>query len=239
MARRMKRESSSIRCQVEACDRPAHASGWREAHYRRLRKTGEPGPAEIRRYGTGDERCEFDGCERPHLSRGLCNAHYQQRRVNGQPVAAVRDKRYPAARDEQGRKMCGACEVWLPLDHYNRNVKTEDGLATVCRRCGRNYTLVRKFGITVAQYDAMLLAQGGACAACGKTEDANGRMLAVDHDHACCSGQVACGKCLRGLLCSPCNLLLGMADDDTRKLSLLIAYLRRTVRNGPLVATDG
>lgn len=51
----------------------------------------------------------------------------------------------------------------------------------------------------------MLKVQGGACAICrratGKT-----RRLAVDHDHQ--SGQV------RGLLCKPCNRLLGHARDD-------------------------
>lgn len=237
--RRAKVESGSLRCRLEGCERGAHASGWCEVHYRRLRETGDPGPVAIRRRGTGDDRCEFEGCERPHLSRGLCGAHYQQRRVKGQPVAAVRSKRYPEARDELGRKLCGTCEAWLTLEHYTRNVKTKDELSTVCRRCQRNSHLMRRFGIALVEYEAMLLSQDGGCAACGKTEEVNGRMLAVDHDHACCPGNITCGKCLRGLLCNPCNLVLGMTRDDVGKLGSLITYLRKANRARARTVADG
>jgi hypothetical protein len=60
-------------------------------------------------------------------------------------------------------------------------------------------TLVRRFGITLAEYDKMFNEQGGVCKICGGT---NGTIrLAVDHDHD--TGKV------RGLLCTRCNLVLG------------------------------
>lgn len=218
-------ESSPLRCSVGECGRAVRAAGWCEAHYQRLRKTGEIGPAAIRRRGTGDEVCKFEGCGRPHLSRGLCGAHYQQW-YNDRPLGRVRPKRDPAARDEAGRKLCGTCEVWLPLDRYHKNAKTSDGLATVCRRCQRSVGIKRRFGITQDQYEQMLSAQSGGCATCGKSEQENGRMLAVDHDHACCpDGEKTCGRCVRGLLCNPCNLLLGLAGDDVSRLAALIQYL--------------
>lgn len=43
--------------------------------------------------------------------------------------------------------------------------------------------------------------QNGCCAICGKTEEAEGRRLALDHDHE--TGVV------RGLLCLSCNQALG------------------------------
>ena len=39
------------------------------------------------------------------------------------------------------------------------------------------------------------------CEACGRVAT-----LSVDHDHACCPGQMSCGRCIRGSICQPCNL---------------------------------
>ena len=58
----------------------------------------------------------------------------------------------------------------------------------------REYHLLKKFGITVAQYEELLAKQGGTCALCDKTAETEGRALAVDHDHV--SGEV------RGILCA-------------------------------------
>jgi DNA-binding CsgD family transcriptional regulator len=67
--------------------------------------------------------------------------------------------------------------------------------------------LLRSFGVTPERYEALSARQNDACAICGKTEaDGSGRRLAIDHDHACCPGRRTCGKCIRGLLCTACNL---------------------------------
>lgn len=71
-----------------------------------------------------------------------------------------------------------------------------------------------RYGITTEQYDAMYEAQDGCCAMCGRPEPAEGRRLAVDHDHRCCPGRKSCGRCLRGLLCTSCNNHLGVLEDD-------------------------
>jgi hypothetical protein len=70
----------------------------------------------------------------------------------------------------------------------------------------------RKYGKTVEELEAIRLAQGGVCAIC-RTRDAN----VVDHCHE--SGL------FRGLLCSQCNSMLGMAKDDTTILRAGIEYL--------------
>lgn len=226
LERKEARERGSQPCSVGGCTRPQYVSGWCQSHYDRKKRTGETGAATFRRYGSGST-CEFAGCGRPHLSGGLCGAHYQQR-FNGRPLVPLRPRRDPYVRDEQGRKSCGVCEEWLPEDHYYRNARTRDGFATVCRRCNRSTGLQRKFGITLTQYEEILDRQGGGCAACGRTESANGRFLAVDHDHACCPTDETCGGCIRGLLCNPCNLLLGLAQDDTARLAALARYINRS-----------
>jgi len=81
------------------------------------------------------------------------------------------------------------------------------------------------YGITVEYLQAML--ERGVCDACGTTEPGP-KGWCVDHDHACCNDLLrACGNCVRGLLCSPCNLALGFAQDDPRRLEALAAYVRR------------
>ncbi len=66
--------------------------------------------------------------------------------------------------------------------------------------------LKRDYGLSVDRYNAMLEFQGGDCAICGKPM--TGRKN-VDHDHI--TGKV------RGLLCSGCNLRLGLFESAIRE----------------------
>lgn len=72
------------------------------------------------------------------------------------------------------------------------------------RESQREKQYKNRYGITVADYDRMLLAQGGRCAIC-KTDKSLGRgRFHVDHDHA--TGRV------RGILCHLCNTALGRIE---------------------------
>jgi hypothetical protein len=77
--------------------------------------------------------------------------------------------------------------------------------------------LIRHFGITPIQYQAMFEAQGEVCAIC-QQGDSSGRRLAVDHDHQ--TGRV------RGLLCWACNTTLGHLRESASTLERAIKYLR-------------
>lgn len=68
---------------------------------------------------------------------------------------------------------------------------------------------MKKKHITASQYMIMLMNQFGCCP-CGRELET----AAIDHDHKCCPGKVSCGKCVRGLLCNRCNLLLGMVEKE-------------------------
>lgn len=76
-----------------------------------------------------------------------------------------------------------------------------------------------RYNITVERYRDLLAEQNHGCALCGRTEEQNGRNFAIDHDHRCCPEENrSCGKCVRGLLCSPCNVAVGYFEqEDTRR----------------------
>jgi hypothetical protein len=78
----------------------------------------------------------------------------------------------------------------------------------------RERHLIRKYGVTQADYDRIFQDQGGKCAICEKTQD---RAFDVDHDHI--SGRV------RGLLCTNCNRMVGHAHDDAARLRKAAEYL--------------
>lgn len=82
-----------------------------------------------------------------------------------------------------------------------------------------------RHGTTVEVLNQIRDEQGGRCAICGKVEDQDYRLMAVDHDHSCCPGSTSCGKCIRGMLCFNCNTALGKFGDDAKILESAIRYL--------------
>jgi hypothetical protein len=86
----------------------------------------------------------------------------------------------------------------------------------------RAYRL-RQYGLTPESFDAMLKGQGG-CAICGAVEPGSANWH-IDHDHSCCPGRLGCPRCIRGLLCHGCNVMLGMAADSVETLRAGIGYL--------------
>lgn len=88
---------------------------------------------------------------------------------------------------------------------------------------GREQRLRQRYGITVEQYDAMLEAQDGVCAICGRPDvgihyrTQKAMRLAVDHDKN--TGEI------RGLLCRHCNQGLGQFGHDSERLRQAAHYM--------------
>src|SRR5687767_4183969 len=86
----------------------------------------------------------------------------------------------------------------------------------------RRLTYVAKqYNLTGDEYLALLSRFEGLCWICRYR-----KARQVDHDHKCCSGKTSCGKCVRGLLCGPCNKFLGFIRDNVTILQFGIDYLR-------------
>lgn len=85
---------------------------------------------------------------------------------------------------------------------------------------------LKEYGITIEQYNNLLVKQENKCAICKRDKSSFHKSLCVDHDHLCCSKKnSSCGKCIRGLLCQDCNILLGSAHDNKEILKEAITYL--------------
>jgi hypothetical protein len=138
-----------------------------------------------------------------------------------------------------GCRRCPDCEQTKPLEDFPRASGSRDGRHTYCKPChnyrgretrdrlyggSRNYHLKRRYGITAADYDAMVEAQGGLCALCRERAPEH-----VDHDHV--TGAV------RGVLCSCCNQGLGNFRDSVASLRAAVDYLERTTWQRQRVST--
>lgn len=81
-------------------------------------------------------------------------------------------------------------------------------------RTRRNGHYLRKYGISLDDYEAMLQLQAGTCAICNTVPDG---LLVVDHCHS--SGAV------RALLCQSCNKGLGLFVENPELLRSAAEYL--------------
>lgn len=161
--------------------------------------------------------------DRKHAGNGLCRPCYQK-----QWKSANRDKvlTYNATYDAKtAEKRSERNKARYQKDRdkflaYQQAHKKEIRLAGV----KRNYNL------TAEAYESLLKEQGYKCAGC-RQEFGEDRQITVDHDHSCCSGLKSCGKCVRGLLCHPCNRSLGLLKEDPYTIINLLAYVKGATWN--------
>lgn len=90
----------------------------------------------------------------------------------------------------------------------------------------------KDYNLSPGEYKKLFEEQGGKCYTCGPWTNNRGlsRRLSVDHDHSCCLAPPICGNCIRGLICGPCNDLIGQVGDSRghaiERLQAYIAYLQ-------------
>jgi hypothetical protein len=98
-----------------------------------------------------------------------------------------------------GQKPCDSCGQ--SFDYWHERMVSCDLCKDSRNARKARAERLRVLGLTAEQYDAMNEARAGKCWICGGQDQ---RRLAVDHDHI--TGRV------RGLLCSPCNMQLGVLE---------------------------
>lgn len=141
-------------------------------------------------------------------------------------------------------KTCARCQTSKPIEDFSvRKTGPSAGLRhNICKGCKaaqarawyqankeralanrRRLQLDADFGITPEEYAAMLEAQGGVCATCGRPETTEqaGTLVRLSVDHCHTTGKV------RGLLCHACNRSIGLFGEDVALMERAIEYLER------------
>ena len=130
-------------------------------------------------------------------------------------------------------KICGKCKIEKSPIEFPKSAGTKDGLDPRCKICHRkaqkewykknldkrkNIQRKYKYGLTKEEYTSMLSGQGGKCAICRQPNN-HKRDWHIDHCHVT--------NKVRGILCAPCNIALGLLKEDTIIIEQMLKYIAR------------
>lgn len=158
-----------------------------------------------------------DLAERCGVSKASIDGYlYSNRLWQGLHLFSIRDN----------RSICLECKVKLndgnwPVYHQRKHYR-------LCRSCTNKKANVKsrqnnikRYGVTLQEYNYLFEKQNGVCRICSKPETSTNKhgikQLSINHSHKI-------GK-VRGLLCSKCNCMLGLANDNIDILKEAINYL--------------
>ncbi len=176
----------------------------------------------LKRLKDGPLPCMFPGCDKP--KRRVQAARYCEEHATS---IAYQFKQRPPKWNPLVESPCMVCG--FPGKH--RSTTTYK----VCKRCEhRGHGLIlRARAHRVAPETLAEWINNPHCQLCsiklniGGSEQ--GKTAAnIDHDHGCCPNSNSCGRCIRGLLCTRCNLRVGSFESLARDglLAKLGVYLR-------------
>ena len=136
-------------------------------------------------------------------------------------IVLTEENSYPNRAKGRRQSACKSCgskytKAWLARNREQEReraktyyAKNRDRLRLVYDRS----RVIRKYGITPEQIEAMRVAQNGVCPICRKRPS-----RCVDHDHE--TGET------RALLCTHCNTVLGLMQEQPEWLQRAAAYLK-------------
>ena len=124
-----------------------------------------------------------------------------------QKYSAIKMREYRAKNPEK--------HLAYPRDYRKRNPDKARGWDFRGR-------LMKKYGLSMPQFNELLSAQKGLCACCNQQMILGGQKslsVCVDHDHK--TGKV------RELLCAGCNVAIAHLGEDPARCEKAAAYLRK------------
>jgi Recombination endonuclease VII len=125
--------------------------------------------------------------------------------------------------EEKRRKKARERENARRRNRYHNDPEYREKQHQTARRAWRKYRLSR-YGLTVEAYEALLARQDGACAICGTKFE---QTPCVDHCRKT--------KKVRGLLCSNCNVAVGLFREDPNLLRKAATYLEEAVIKSEII----
>lgn len=115
------------------------------------------------------------------------------------------------------RHLCKECRKKESKEWYEQNKDRKKELSKQYKHIKKDKDLQNTYGITLEEYNQMLVKQDCSCKICGISKEKLKRALCVDHCHT--TGKV------RGLLCDTCNRSLGLLKDSVDMLRRAVKYL--------------
>lgn len=137
-----------------------------------------------------------------------------------------------AALLKDGLASCTFCGEIKKLEQFHKNSRAGKPVASWCRSCcalkakdykprATNQKLLKAYGISTVERQAMLEAQNMSCAIC-REEFLCSKHTHVDHCHG--TGTV------RGMLCNKCNAAVGLLKDSPVNFSNAADYLKKNLQ---------
>lgn len=142
-------------------------------------------------------------------------------------------------------RVCRKCEATKLHVEFTKNLRCDFGISHTCKDCTnkmqrawvksippeklQDRVLARlhsqykerakKYGMSVGELSRLEHLANGKCQICSRVPSGRGAggKLHVDHSHT--TGKV------RGMLCSQCNTVLGLAGDNVAVLTTMVSYL--------------
>ena len=180
----------------------------------------------------GSKICYADGCKNVSVSKELCDKHYRRFKKHGDPNFIKKFVKSNCRADGCDRfsKVKGLCDK-----HYRTLRRKGDPnwkaprLGSDCsvdgccdRRVAKGFCRAHyeqnRVGVDFASAKIVRDLWDGTCKICGTaTPSGPKKTWCLDHDHKT-------GKA-RGVLCTSCNIGLGMFDDNIEIMGMAIEYL--------------
>lgn len=192
------------RCTVEECDRPAFGRVNKQGpmlcqkHYQRVVQRGTT---------KLDLACAVEWCTRLRQRGDHCQIHANELARGG--IAP------------EGFKRCSNLTCADPVQPMSEYLVYAPGkYGAKCRTCRRNPPPAvgpkYRHRLTATQYAELLSQQDFRCPIClvALGDHEGGKRPAIDHDHSCCPERQGCQRCVRSILCHPCNVFLGRSQDN-------------------------
>lgn len=128
-------------------------------------------------------------------------------------------------------RKCNKCNKILSVTNFHIKADKNNKhyrFNSPCKHCahiGRNinyhkaYQRKRKYNLSQEDYDLKLKEQKYSCAICNMRKDEYSKDFAVDHCHV--TGAI------RGLLCSKCNIAIGLFTENVFVMKNAINYIKK------------
>lgn len=213
-----------MECSRYKCSKLVHAKGLCQSHYRQEQKKSRG----LKKPGPKPDPSKPYSRYNPETSHHWAGTHcWKGHELTEDNVRLSSD----------GKRICLRCEEerkpsHCPQGHEYTEENTyiwKDG-SRHCRTCARErqpeVRLKSKYRLTLELVKEKLKDQNDKCTICDR-EFSDSLTYNVDHDHSCCPDEKTCGACVRDLLCSDCNKLLGNAKDSVHVLQSAILYLEK------------